>query len=302
MSSLSSPWPMRDGETAFASSVFMASDGVPLDVACVGRRDGPVILLCNAIGMPLEFMRPLALKLAPHGRVVTWASRTLPSPEADGEADVSLSRQARDGLDLLDAVEATSAVVVGWCAGARIALRMNAQAPHRMRGLALLNGSYDLPGDPVTTFEKTMKVVMPRVARQQAYARVCHKIFMASEGHEDGGAGAEALLGATSDDLLSLIRTPYSTVERLAQYARLVTGLFSEPLGEDELGITVPALMLIGANDTTVHAQGSESLARRVYGAKLVRVEEADHYALYGHEGFQQHIVEFFTHITGDVA
>ena len=89
----------EDIDSTFERLTVPASDGVALNVYRAGNPARPAVLICNDIGMPAEFVRPLAAQLARRWHVITWESRTLPGmARCRQDADVSIARQAADGL------------------------------------------------------------------------------------------------------------------------------------------------------------------------------------------------------------
>jgi pimeloyl-ACP methyl ester carboxylesterase len=247
--------------------------------------------------MPVEFVRPLAAQLARRWHVITWESRTLPSiARGRVDADVSLTRQAADGLEVLDHMKVHRAALIGWCGGARVALRIHSGARRRIAGLALLNGSYGHEHAPKTSFERTMAAVMPRIASDGHYARLFHRSIFSPDPEGDtqsACAATEQLLASTAPEFLHLTSVPFHSANHLQRYARLVHALLRESISPRELDISVPTLVMTGDRDQTAHPEGSRALAGDISRSRFACVDGADHFALYRHEGFQSQVDAF---------
>lgn len=292
----------EDIDSTFERLTVITSDNVALNVFRAGDPARPAVLVCNAIGMPAEFVRPLAAQLARRYHVITWESRTLPGTgKSRPDADVSLGRQAADGLEVLDRLQVPRAVLIGWCAGARVALRLHSVARRRVAGMALLNGSYGREQAPRTSFERTMAAVMPRIACDSHYARLFHRSIFTRHDGDDAGEEAHArgstqhLLTSTAPEFLHLTSVPFHSADHLHRYARLVHALLQERVCASELDITVPTLVITGDRDDTAHPEASRTLAGDIYGARFACVDGADHFALYGHTDFQSQVDAFMS-------
>jgi nucleoside-diphosphate-sugar epimerase/pimeloyl-ACP methyl ester carboxylesterase len=287
----------KDIDSTFDRLTVLASDGVALNVYRAGDRARPAVLICNDLGMPAEFVRPLAAQLARRWHVITWESRTLPGmARSRVDADVSLARQAADGLEVLDRLKVPRAALIGWCGGARVALRIHNGARRRIAGLALLNGSYGREYAPKTSFERTMAAIMPRIASDNHYARLFHRSIFTPDPEGEAPrtcAATEQLLASTAPEFLHLTSVPFHSANHLQRYARLVHALLRESISPSELDITVPTLVMTGDRDQTAHPEGSRALADDIVRSHFACVDGADHFALYRHEGFQSQVDAF---------
>jgi nucleoside-diphosphate-sugar epimerase/predicted esterase len=266
-----------------------ASDGAMLNTYVMGSATAPAVLLCNAVGMPMECMRPLMENLACGAKVVTWECRGLPSPANDiASLDVSLDRHVADALDVCTAHGLDRVVLIGWCSGARLAMRKAAAFPDLVSGLVLLNGGH-IGGTVPTLFEQNIKKVMPLIAANRRYARLFYEsIFrrktLGDAESEQGKASelaSSTLLATDSPQFLHLANQPFRSEESLFAYARILSAYLIEPVTEAELHVRVPTLISTGTADTTVNPQSSRELANRMAGAQFREAEGCDHFALY---------------------
>ncbi len=290
----------EDVDSLFTRCHVQTSDGIALNVFSAGDPSNDTVLLCNAVGMPAEFLRPLAEELAERHHVLTWESRGLPSAaHGPRDLDVSLDRQALDAVTVLDHFGIEAASVVGWCTGARLAMRLSANHPSRVTAAAYLNGGYNLAACAKTIFEKSMITSMPKIATDMRYAALFHKSIFSQMSDKTAQAEVSAqrasnsLMAATNAEYLHLSSIPFHTSENLYRYARLIAAYLEEDVREDEVGRPVPTLVLSGSQDVTTSPQSSRLMADRMPNARYAEIADGDHFALYGNPDFRKAVTTF---------
>lgn len=281
---------------------YRASDGARLNVYSIGRRENPTLLLCNAIGMPVECVNSLMAKLATDYFVITWESRGFPSVTPDREdLDVGLDRHVADAKEVLDLFDRQNFLIAGWCAGARLAMRITRIEKERVQAVVLMNGGYDI-GVTRTPFEQTMWRNMPLIAMNKRFAVLAYESMGALQNMNDAVNDASA----TRQNLVSILSTSdspqfqrlasmaYSSVDNLYQYARLVDGLVVEPIMGDEFDMAMPVLVITGAADKTTNPDASKVVSKLISGSRFVSVNGADHFGLGSCIEFQEEVKSFF--------
>lgn len=294
-------------DDVFRRYLLEASDGVNLSVYEVGEANKPCVLICNAFGMPVEFVRPMAEDLAREYRVLTWDTRLLPGSSEDPVGiDVSLTRHVQDARDILNCLKIDKAMLVGWCAGARVALKMSCSDAERILGVALLNGSYSTNNLPQTRFEQIMSLVMPRISSDYEYAKVFHRsIYAVGEAtSESEGSVAQRrsndLLTSTNPDFLHLTSIPFSNHDNLYRYAKLIKALIDEPVVDSDFEVQVSTLVLTGSSDITAHPAASKKVSEWIAGATFTSIEGGDHFSLYSSEHCRKAILDFVGGVMND--
>jgi nucleoside-diphosphate-sugar epimerase/pimeloyl-ACP methyl ester carboxylesterase len=296
-------------DDVFRRSHVETSDGVRLSVYEVGDASNTCVLICNAFGMPVEFVRPMAEELSREYRVVTWDTRLLPGSSNDPVGiDVSLTRHVQDACEIMKRLKIDKAMVVGWCAGARVALKLSSSNAHRVLGVALLNGSYSTKNLPQTRFEQTMSLVMPRISSDYEYAKVFHRsIYSVGEASSETEGGiaqrrSHELLTSTNPDFLHLTSIPFSNYDNLYRYAKLIKALIDEPMVDSDFEVQVPTLVLTASSDVTAHPAASKKVSEWIAGAAFTSVEGGDHFSLYSNERCRKAILSFVTDVINDAA
>ncbi|WP_084054548.1 SDR family oxidoreductase [Mycobacterium avium] len=283
--------------------LFHASDGARLNVYSTGPQDGPVALLCNAAGMPVEFVRPVVQRLAKTCRVITWETRGLPSFYDGAEClDFRMERQVRDGLEVLEHFGVTSATLLGWCAGTRIAMDIASAWSGTTTGLVLMNGGYPIDPPELTALTINLATTMPRVASDRQYADEFYRVLM-------GGPAASTSLASDGDvasindlietayesnaDNIHLASLPFESAENLFIYANLLKPYVDTPQDLSNLP-DVQTLILTCDGDLTAHPKSSTRFAAEVLvKAQCVSLPFGDHFSLYWDEKYIDIVEEF---------
>lgn len=114
--------------------MVVTADGAALHVRVTGSD--PPLLLVHGAGVDSDSWGPLVDDLAGDFRVITYDRRGF--SRSTGEATSRWDRHARDAAAVLSQLDATPAVVVGWSAGALVALDLAVRRPEMVSRLVLL--------------------------------------------------------------------------------------------------------------------------------------------------------------------
>ncbi|GAA5103281.1 alpha/beta fold hydrolase [Nocardia iowensis] len=282
----------------WTTETLRASDGAPLTVYSAGDPDRPTVLLCNAVGMPVEFLRPLSKQLLATHSVLTWESRLLPSPV--GPFGATLERQVADAMDVLAHFRVSRAIVAGWCLGANLALWLTVRWPGSIPALVLMNGGYYLDSADYTPFEANMVRMMPRIAGDLRYAAAFHRTIFstgaawvdANETQAGVGTSATPQAQAAAEQIKQLASLPYESAEALHQFARLTTAHMESPPDMARLPRT-PTLVMTSANDSTTGTPSSHRIAAALPDATLISSQSGDHFSLYWEHAYRSQVQRF---------
>ncbi|MGY1811961.1 alpha/beta fold hydrolase [Blastococcus sp. SYSU D00820] len=184
-------------------------------------------------------------------------------------APYALADMADDTAGLLDALGLDSAHVVGASMGGMIAQLLAIRHPERVRSLTSIMST---TGDPAvgSPAEAAMGVLLapPATDREQALQRAVDTYrVIGSPGFEFDEAGLRERAGLSFDRA----HDPAGVARQLA--AILTTHDRTQHLGE----ITVPTLVVHGAQDQLVDVSGGRATAAAIPGAELLVVEGMGH-------------------------
>jgi len=290
----------RDQATGLFRQRQIQSNGHLLNAYDMGIPGRKVALICNAAGMPIELIEPLACTLAQRFHVISWESRLFPSmdPRWTEWRSIEVEEHVDDGLAVLDAYGIDTAHVLGWCNGVRIALGIAVKRRITVDKLVLMSGSFGLPGIKETEFEQTMRAVMPAIARNPKFAENLLQSFFGSDGQEGGaialgGRASDTLLRTTDPELVHLIGKPFSSADTIGRYSRLIAG-FAGAAGIEPVSVSdIPTLVIVGSADISVEPNASHTYAAGLRDAALIEIEGADHFAPANSREYQRSVMHW---------
>jgi pimeloyl-ACP methyl ester carboxylesterase len=266
-------------------STVVTDDGATLAVQSAG--DGPAVLLANGIGVTAPGLDAIAEHLRQRGhRVICWDYRGMgrsrvPSPSVE----FTMSRHARDALQVLDACEAPKAAVLGWSMGVPVGLEMIRQAAERVVALGVLFGS---PGQPF------------RAAFPRPISDVVH-LAVAFSRKVPWGAQAALRIGVTVPPLAWFLCTltgfcgDRANRDVFMEHVRSTTesdkhAYFStmyEMMHHDARdllpSVRCPVLVVAGENDWVTPPEAAAEMARLIPGARHVYFPETSHFGVIEH-------------------
>ena len=233
---------------------------VEVDHTVDGPRDAPVVLLSNSLGATRAMWDPQVPALAERYRVVSYDTRGHgASPAPDGP--YTLDDLVDDVLALLDRVGAERAHVVGLSLGGMTALRLAAREPQRVHRLAVLCSSAKT--EPQGFLDRAAAA---RADGTASFAPAVVSRWLtppyAAE-HPDLVARLEAMVAGADD-------------EGYAACAEVVGRL---DLREDLARVTVPTLVVSGAEDPALPPAHQQAIADGIGGAELLTVSPGAHLA-----------------------
>lgn len=233
----------------------------------------PSVLIALPFGVPVGLARAAFDTIGASCNVVTWESRYILNPDLPftGNEPVAPATHVEDMLCILSELDIGTCHLLGYCAGASIALVAASQHPERFSDVILVNGEYQLfkRGYRPNAYQRSFDAFLPTVAvgRKQAsfvFARSA-EIARASKSGEPS-------------ELDTQIKLPYSNEESLFRYART----YMAYRGFDALaiarGIRQPTFVLASRQDMHANAEHSEAIRDAIPGARDFFDDKGDHY------------------------
>jgi pimeloyl-ACP methyl ester carboxylesterase len=263
------------------------SNGLELEYESLGEPDDPALVLIMGLGAQLiDWPQELCEQLAGQGfRVIRFDNRDAGLSTALDElgppdlaavlggdrsaAPYRLTDMAADTAGLLDALDIDAAHIAGVSLGGMIAQQLAIDHPGRVRSLCSI---MSMTGDPAVgrpTPEAAAVLGRPPAAsRADAIA--------------NGVAGSRIIgspaFAVAEEELLRRATAKYDRAYRplgtLRQYAAAVASPDRTPALH---GVSVPTVVIHGANDPLIDVSGGRATAAAIPGAELVVIDGMGH-------------------------
>jgi len=227
-------------------------DGVNIHYEVAG--DGPALILTHGYSATGEMWAGQVGPLSQHFKVITWDMRGHGrSDYPEDQAAYTEEATVADMAALLDAVGAKDAVVGGLSLGGYMSLAFHRAHPERTRALLIIDTGPGYKNDQAR--EGWNANAIRRAERLEA------------EGLGDLGRASAEVRIARHRDATGLARAARGMLTQ--RDARVIESLPQ---------VAVPAVVIVGANDTPFLA-ASDYMAAKIPGAKKVVIADAGHSA-----------------------
>jgi pimeloyl-ACP methyl ester carboxylesterase len=232
-----------------------------------GEPGAPVILLINGLGSQMtRWPEAFCERLTAKGfRAIRFDNRDTGKSTWFGEGDhYSLSDMVADAVAVLDAVGAAKAHIAGVSMGGMIAQALAIEHPARVLSLTSIMSATGAPGTLDSTPQAGAVLTQPAPSPKTDYeAFLDHQVrnatIIGSPGFPwpEGGLRERAI-------------TEYERAFNPTGPARQMAAIRGDGDRTERLGkLTVPTVVLHGANDPLVPPAGGEATARAIPGAEL---------------------------------
>ncbi len=264
-------------------------NGISIEFAETGPRDGPVILLIMGLGMQMvAWPKSLCEGLAARGfRVIRFDNRDIglstrmPSAPPLATAAMmaraylrlpvrppyTLNDMARDAVGLMDALRIDRAHMVGASMGGMIAQILAIDHPERLKSLTSIMSS---PDRPIPRPNVLRAVLRPRPRSREATVRRMIGFFRLVAGSQYPPTDAE---------LRARVEGSISRSYRPDSFTRQLIAIQTAPSRVGKLRrVRAPTLVLHGDDDPLVPLSGGKATAAAIPGARLRIVPGMGHF------------------------
>jgi 3-oxoadipate enol-lactonase len=247
-----------------------------------GQTDLRALVLLHAFPIGANLWEP-QIKSIPEGwRLITPDLRGFGgSTEVDSPASPSMADYAEDVVDLLEELGVTRAVVGGCSMGGYAALALYQARPEIFDGLVLANTRAGADSPESRANRRNMLAVVDREGPSGVARDMMPKLLgkTTHEARPDAEANVRRLIKQQSPDGIR------AAIQRMMHRAD------STPL---LAGVSVPTLVITGAEDEMIPVEESRRIASGIRGARLVIIPGAGHLAnLEQPEAFNTALNEF---------
>jgi pimeloyl-ACP methyl ester carboxylesterase len=235
---------------------------------------GPPIVLVHGLPGSAYDWKPLPQRLAKGAHRIVWYDRVGygHSDRRQDDEEFTLEANARELLELFDALEIDRATLVGWSYGGGVVQRVALRAPHRVSRLVLL-GSIGPSSEPETRSWAERLLRFEPVQRWGLAAGLPARANLRRLSAQAFGS-AEAIPAGWTEQTLALMSLPGSTHSWNVEGRRADLDGFDQLRAQD---LRVPTLVIHGTDDLEVPASVGEDLHRRIEGSELLMVPSGSH-------------------------
>jgi pimeloyl-ACP methyl ester carboxylesterase len=220
--------------------------------------NGEPILLVHGSGSNIaEWQEGFADALASEHRVVAFDSYGFGLSDRSHPLQYGLALWARQAVDVLDALEIKSAVVLGHSAGGAVAALLAADHPGRFRGAVFV-------GHGVTIDPAQFLPLIPGIGEIWAARNETLAVTFSDRDHHRQRMEATYRIRGTRAAFLVFVRRQYT-----------IDGLRLLHAYED---IQIPVLQVHGALDQSIPIDAGRQLGSRLANSRFVAVSESGHH------------------------
>lgn len=270
----------------FREDTIVADDGVPLTVLEAGDPGRPTVLLVNALGVSCLFLARLARVLAREHHVLAWETRGLPDFAASAGGDLSVERHCADAASILARKAGDLRAVVAYCSGANIAVHALVGRVLAAERLCIISPSMEIPTVAARTdYQRTMLPIWEKIDQSgPRFAALVRAMIRQNWRPHDGTLESE---------LHHLNNLPFRNNESTHRYALMQAACLRFEWPSLLARVTVPTLVLHGADDDMIHEDTSSAVAAGVADGTFEIVPGCGHFAVYTSRELHERVRSF---------
>ena len=243
------------------------------------RGEGPPILLIPPSGATASTWGALPGDLAGAGRVIAYDRRGY--NRSGGEVVRSAAQHALDAAAVLDALEASPAVVVGTSAGATIALDLAVRRPDLVRAVVVHEAAWRALRHPDASGLGTL-ARLQWLAWRGRYPQAAEVLLRWVYSYRDGASAWDAF----PEQWRSIARENGRSV-----VADLRATMGSYPSAKALARITAPVVCTYGSRSRSYMRAVTRSLARAIPSATVGEIDGAAHAVAFDAPGNFAHVI-----------
>ena len=249
-----------------------------------GHHDLRTLVLLHAFPIGANLWEPQIHSIPKGWRLITPDLRGFGgSTELDSLGALSIADYADDVIDLLDELGVTRAVIGGCSMGGYAALALYQSAPHLFEGLVLANTRAGADSPESRANRRNLLALVDREGAS-GVARDMMPKLLGKTTHESN---------SNAESFIRRLIKQQSPIAIRSAIPRMMHRPDSTPLLAQ---VSVPTLVITGAEDEMIPVEESRKMAGAITGAKLVIIPGAGHLAnLEQPEAFNAALNEFLT-------
>ena len=278
-------------------------DGTELHVELFGPPNGVPLVLIHGWSLHSDEWAYAKTELARTHRLIVWDLAGLGHSGMPDNRDFSLAKMAHDLDAVIEAVSFNPVVLVGHSIGGMIILTYCKLFPEKMgqrvRSLVIAQSTYT---NPVKTtrlsglMQALQKPLLEPLAHLMVWLSPVVRVFnwmSYLNGSAHRSTERSAFTGRETRGQLDALTRQY-VESNPAAIGRGFLAMFEYDASDVLPGITVPVLIITADRDNTCVPEASEHMARVIPSARLTRLGDGRHCAVYEfHEQFHAAVIDF---------
>jgi pimeloyl-ACP methyl ester carboxylesterase len=272
--SAASATPDQWGSSVRLEQQYVTVDGVRTAYAVLGPDSPTPLLMLNGTGSPMSQWDPALLAVLSRERQVVVYDYPGLGDSGPLPGRLTFDALATHARGLITALGRAQADVLGWSMGGFVAQRLAVRSPERVRALVLAGTS---PGGSRTLLGAAwvQEQDSDAAGTARAYVRANYPVGA----RHRGWAFVRRVNAAVDSGRYPIDRVPAATYDAMvaAEDPWLTSGSNLRQLS----ALTMPVLVITGADDVVTPPANSRILARAIPGATLALVPDAGHSFLF---------------------
>ena len=257
-------------------------DGLPLTVFQTPLDKPKTLLFVNAFGIKAAASFDLASSLYRHGiNFLTWDTRGLPGEHGDNFREYTVLTHVKDLFSIIEHFQLDKTHLLGWCAGAEIALFASRENDSRLLNIILVNGAFSFSEtiEPSGFAGKAALTMVKRIVSQESYAGFYYKVYTS---YKDYG---EMMGLSNNKKLAEIVSSAFrESPEGLIRYAYLIRNQLDNNIDGWIDEVKKQSYVLFSLDDQLANNRNSQLIAQKL-NTKNVRIfNEGGHYNLFFHQ------------------
>ena len=258
----------------------ITANGIQMNYVLDGRADAPVVTLSHSLATDLSMWDPQLEALRSRYRVLRYDTRGHGGTDAPAGA-YTLDQLADDAHALLSALGIARTHWVGLSMGGMIGQTIALKTPELFRSLVLCDTSSRIPAEAKPLWQDRIKTAQTQ-GMEPLVASTIGRWFTPPfiEQRKDVVEGVRAMIRATPP----------------AGYVGCCHAIAALDLTDRLSAITLPTLIVVGAEDQGTPVAASQTMHERIKGSRLEILKSASHLSnLEQPDAFTRAMVEFLS-------
>ena len=221
-------------------------------------QGAPILCIHGTSGSAMVWRQAAIQDLARRGRTIVYDRRGCTRSERPDPYETSVAQQAEDAAALLEALDATPAIVIGRSYGGETAIELALRSPGKVRALALLEAAALTLDDEAIAWAERLRSTVEEAAASDvdSVAETFLRPVLGDATWESFPEPLKAMFSENGPAILAELRGPWL-----------------DPTEADLARIGVPTLLVAGKESPPAFRRITDRIAGAIPGSRVLLVE-----------------------------